>query len=251
MTMSRRKGALFSLAGGVGFGACGLLVLLMARESLMSMFSLKFLSGCIGSGLLFGLGVALCAYCSQQERLEGIGDAIAYSFIPLCFGALCIGALAEKSSSDDRRYVLLATACILVWWLLMLFAGIATSHGARWGNTLQSWLVAMPLLAVLVGVLYSTAAQSPAPDSFWSHWNGTRLVGIVILAPVCIFGLFLSLLSRGLVFLVAGFAAALMIGAGLGELIIGSFGWPVAGAFAGGIMSVVAAACVLARCARA
>jgi hypothetical protein len=94
------------------------------------------------------------------------------------------------------------------------------------------------MAVVSVGILYSVASATPAPNSFWSRWNGVRLVGIVILMPACVFGLFLSLLDPAVVLVLGAFAVTLMVGAGLGEVMLGLFGWPILGAFAGSITFV-------------
>jgi hypothetical protein len=233
-----KKLALFPLIGAFGIGACALTVLLMAHESVVSVFALKFLSGSIAAGLLLGGLAALHVQCARRGKLQGISNAIFFSFIPLVLVALCLGALAERPSPDDRGFVLSVVACAIGWWLLVLLAGVVESRGSRWGRAVQSLLVTAPIAAGAVAILYSAAASPPAPDSIWSRWNGVRLVGIVIFFPICSLGLFLSLLDPGLVIPIGALGAALMVGAGLGELIIGHFGWPVAGAFAGGIAAV-------------
>ncbi|NLS92396.1 MAG: hypothetical protein GXX96_09555 [Planctomycetaceae bacterium] len=238
MGSSAKRLALFPLIGAFGFGTCALTVLIMARESVGSVFALKFLSGSIVAGVLLGGLAAIYVHCEQRERLKGISNAICFSFIPLVLVALCVGALAERPSPGDRAFLLSFTACAIGWWLVMLLAGIAQSRGSRWGGSVQSLLVTAPIAVGAVAVLYSAAASPPAPDSIWSRWNGVRLVGIVILFPVCSLGLFFSLLEPGLVIPLGALAAALMVGAALGELIMGYFGWPVAGAFAGGIVAV-------------
>ncbi len=247
MGSSVRKFALFPWIGAFGLGACALTVLLMARESVVSVFALKFLSGCFAVGLLLGGLVALYIHCAQTERLKGISNAIYFSFIPLVLVPLGLGALAERPLPDDRRFILSVMACANGWWILMLLAGIVQCRGSLWGGAVQFLLLTTPIAAVAIGILYSEAASPPAPDSIWSRWNGVRLVGLVILFPACSFGLFLSLLDQTFAIPVGALAAALMVGAGLGELIMGYFGWPVAGAFAGGIVTVSALVVVVVK----
>jgi hypothetical protein len=238
-SMPYKKIALFSVMGGLLTGVCAVIVLLMAREPMASSFFWKFLGGCAGAGLLLGGVVGLANHCSRRERLAGIGTAIYLSLIPLTIGALCIGAMRERLSSEDRRHVFAAIGCTLAWWLLVLVAGIMRARGSRWGDRLQLLLFVTPILVIFVGGLWFVATESPEPDSFWSRWNGTRLVGITVLVPVCIVGLLMCLLDGGLALLVGGFAAALMCGALIGEFVMRAIGWPIAGAFSGGILSVV------------
>jgi hypothetical protein len=245
--MPYKKIALSSVAGGLLTGVCTVIVLLMAREPMASSFFWKFLGGCAGAGLLLGAVVGLAGHYSRQERLAGIGNAIYLSLIPLIIGALSIGALRERLSGEDRRYVFATMACTVGWWLLVFAGGIMRARGSRWGDRLQLFLWGMPILVVFVGVLWVVATQSPRPEGFWSHWNGTRLVGVTILMPVCIVGLLMCLLDGGLALLVGGFAAALMFGALIGEFVMRAFGWPIAGAFSGGILSVAALVFVVAR----
>ena len=251
MSIAHRRFACFSLVGGFGTGVCALIVLLMVQESLASTFSLKFLSSCVVVGLFLGAVAPLYVHCAHQDHLKGIGNAILFALIPLIFAALRIDTLANSRSADDRSYAILVMACSLAWWLVALFAGIAEWRGARWGSVIQSLLVAAPISVMLAASLYSIAVQPPEPGSLWSHWHGTRLVGTVILVPICTLGLFFSLFARELVIVLGLFAAALMSGAGLGGWIMGPFGWPVTGAFVGGIVSVGALARVVVKAMRA
>jgi hypothetical protein len=242
--------ACFLLTGVFGAGACALSVLLIGQEPLMSAFALEFVSAVVGAGLLFGGLAYLYVHCDQREHLKGISNAIVLSLVPIIVGTLCLGALTENLSQNNRRFVLSALACSLGWWGLMLIAGILESRGRRWGRTVQGVLLAAPIAFVSAGIIYWAASLPPSPGSFWSRWNGVRLVGIVILMPVCALGLSLSLLDRAFMFLLGAFAVTLMVGAALGEATLGSLGWPILGAFVGSAMFVVALICGLVICVR-
>jgi hypothetical protein len=245
-----QKLALFSVTGSLLAGSCAVLVLVMAREPTGSGLFWKFGSAWAGAGLFIGGIIAFGSHFSGKERLSGLGNAIYFSLIPLILCALCLGALAQKPSAEGRRYVFIAIAGALVWWLLLLAAGIAQARGARSGGKLQLLLLATPVFAGCVAGLCALAMQSPEPGTFWSRWNGTRLVGVTILLPVCVVGLLLSLLDSGLVLLVGGFATALIAGALVGEWVLGFVGWPVTGAFSGGILLAVVLFSILVRAPR-
>jgi len=234
------KYTLLPLSGAILLCACALFVLVLAGESLTSKTALSTLAGSAGGGLFLGGLASLYLFCNRRPEREGFQSAIATFLIPFLIGIIGVGALFENPPDEERRQIFLILGGSLGWWLAVLFGAVARARGSRWGSTLQSVLLIAPLAALLGFFLWDTLTTQPGADSLWRHWNGVRIVATVILAPVCCMGLFaaFALGERSCILLSGGFAVALLLGAVLGELALRPAGWPVAGAFAGGILGV-------------